>query len=665
MAAAPRYRPGMGTDSGSSSPIHYVITVHGMGEAREYETSHDMANLFGTGAHLGQRGVDGLCEPRRRISLATSEPYRKRWVAFEGIPQPGYEPSPFTGMQAADDDSSQLRFVDCAWSGITREAFRDHGEAPERWATSVLERLEHRKPSAPEWVLRLLGLLRRAILVLRKLLIGKASQVSKVAFDDYLGDVQMYGDVYEVRAEAVGNFHQVMDAVHQEHEFEFGPDGPPPRYTIVAHSLGTVMALDALVDAHRVGQATAPWVGCVQSFVSLGSPIDKFLMIWWYRFRYLNRPDEYRRGDAHSDQVFDKIRHFNYCDEQDPVGHNLDVVSQTATYQKLFHTVEDRVYNRYAVPGLAHLGYFKDSELFAHIHDCAVSGQEPVENQGARDSRILWFSPKVYTRLLLFTYLLVPMLVAVASTFLMILAVTAGSLWSRVVATLAFGGVWLLGRILVDLMTWWRQVQRLKWLPGDATADRVRASRAARFRASLVVCVVALHVLLALAAWGLNGTTIWRNTGTAYWLSLLLPLPLSVLVWQRFLAPRRLPAAANVVPRWSSIDTLSVLSVAGAIAIGCLLAATGLNTGFARWLTSGLDRDVLFSGAVFLANLGAIGLYVRLAMNRSKDVLRMRDEVTRSRPRPSGAGAGGTAARGTAASGAGFCFEDYVGRQSG
>ena len=140
-----------------------------------------------------------------------------------------------------------------------------------------------------------------------------------------------------------------MEKIEREHIKQFTPeninaDGDTryfsqyenqyikPRYTILAHSLGTVMSMDALMYGHlskevyefpgkfsnlpfpgyanqyeKVNEHNPPddsyrwlqqncknylgekWIDNVDTFITLGSPIDKFLTIWWQNYIYLGK----------------------------------------------------------------------------------------------------------------------------------------------------------------------------------------------------------------------------------------------------------------------------------------------------------------------------------------------------------------------------------------
>jgi hypothetical protein len=125
------------------------------------------------------------------------------------------------------------------------------------------------------------------------------------------------------------------------------------------------------------------WRKQVKTFITLGAPIDKFVAMWHQNYQHLGLyikgytipskwllPCEcqYEFPESLSSRT---IRHYNFCDEQDPVGHHLDLTRRTSMYRKIFSTADtarrDVVYRRYAVPGVAHIMYWQDGELFRGI----------------------------------------------------------------------------------------------------------------------------------------------------------------------------------------------------------------------------------------------------------------------------------------------------------
>jgi hypothetical protein len=125
------------------------------------------------------------------------------------------------------------------------------------------------------------------------------------------------------------------------------------------------------------------WKNCVRNFITLGSPIDKYIALWHQNYIHLGlrvkdytTPDrwihEFRSEyDFSSSDGVSKIKHYNFCDEQDPVGQHLDIARKTDVYPLIFEAEDaskrDIVFRRYGFPGLAHNMYWRDGELFRGI----------------------------------------------------------------------------------------------------------------------------------------------------------------------------------------------------------------------------------------------------------------------------------------------------------
>ncbi len=250
---------------------------------------------------------------------------------------------------------------------------------------------------------------------------------------------------------------------------------PKPKFTILAHSLGTIMSLDALMYAHRnrTKRSTldtenfpfpgydddtldTSWIKYVKLFVTLGSPIDKFLLFWPYRYDYLNDTEWIDPALAeHEPYTYGpKIQHINYCDEQDPVGQSLDTLRSTKAYNVLFSAsceggdkyqksrrleqwvrgvqksisdfmkskgIEadgdkdneyDVVYRRSVWPGLAHTSYWKDKHLFKNILEhalCNKSGTKEFPN-------VVHDKPGMYILITLLTYFIIPLVLVTVAT---------------------------------------------------------------------------------------------------------------------------------------------------------------------------------------------------------------------------------------------------------
>ncbi len=189
-------------------------------------------------------------------------------------------------------------------------------------------------------------LLADTLILLEFVMKFRFKELENLIFAKFLGDVQQYGEYRRCRGRAVRRFHEVMEkieAAHNKRESQPDSKGRKARYVIIAHSLGSIMSFDALLYAHacpRVRQShtakwafpgylkidnkvneaedlsrlfklrkraircdqehkelkdlehkfsflNTKWIWRVQSFVTLGSPIDKYLLLWWLNYRYL------------------------------------------------------------------------------------------------------------------------------------------------------------------------------------------------------------------------------------------------------------------------------------------------------------------------------------------------------------------------------------------
>lgn len=462
----------MSNASGSLCPRHYIIVVHGIGEQRHNETTVEVVNRFATA-----RARQTPASPYAGLlpgSLSSLSMRRKGggqgWSEFEGIPvEPGSLSDTFDGTRATRDTSGRnFRFVDMRWADILQSHHGVYGSSTKQWTDSLLARLQ--PPFTPDyvsepWVMPLLKEMKETLLPIQGLLKWYAPAIEKSVFNDVIGDIHLYGDYTRTRGQAVRRFHAQLDQIHLRDYVEWcrferkSKDEPyvPPVYTIIAHSLGSVLSFDALMyafakesireggDRHPSGSLPFPgytereeseheswygllsdlrkpprdtnlpypqenwarfsacyaqfrkWYGIrppatdpprtgdlplllwrdhVKHFITLGSPIDKFLVLWHQNYRHMG-PIHHSAGDAWSgewldDTITHRITHYNLCDEQDPVGHHLDVTRNCSAYNKVFRTdipvtYRDVVFRRYAVPGLAHVQYWKDQDLFRRL----------------------------------------------------------------------------------------------------------------------------------------------------------------------------------------------------------------------------------------------------------------------------------------------------------
>ena len=519
----------------------YVIVVHGIGEQRSNETVLAVVNRFAEARAHDPSGAQ-IWPPGNVLSLGMASGQSGPWLEFEHIPVswPPATQAPFMGERPPESRLGEnLRFVDLHWADLMQKSFKSVGESPEQWTANVIGRLQRKgglgvRQAPPYWAVETLRLLRDTVVLLRKiLLVRDLKEFDDLIFNKFLGDVQLYAEYLKVRGQAVRRFHEVIARIEET--------DPGARYTIVAHSLGTVMSLDALLYAHadlalragltttsvpnlpfpgfleaagsnasgaegwirrlaggkpsgyplgalagatpgeRVAHALAgppskdstgmglspeeasrlafldtSWRERVDAFVTLGSPIDKYLVIWWLNYKYLGSTDWLAEVDH-------KIQHYNYSDEQDPVGHKLDVAASAPAFARVFETKEDRVFNRYAVPGLAHTQYWKDLPLFRWILDRTVDSQPSPPDSDPRvpEQRVPepeWFNEAIYKKVLAYSYKVVPLAVVGLDFAAFTWAWYSNSWHSCAIATFLFVAICLIGRHLIDLCVWWRRI---------------------------------------------------------------------------------------------------------------------------------------------------------------------------------------------------------------
>lgn len=291
----------------------------------------------------------------------------------------------------------------------------------------------------PEWASRLLKMLIYTALPVKRILSFYKPLVADLIFNSFLGDVHLYGDYPRTRGQAVRRFHVILDEIvirdfikWYKVDYQRMPTYHPPKFTVIAHSLGSIMSFDALVysrakeevrkgeaqrcpslpfpgyaepskdeeetwnrimkqlkklkkeDEERVKNHNCPrisqesqanleeiklldylcdsqgttfkkfpplmWRNYVKIFVTLGSPIDKFHVLWYQNYLHMGLDRPQSPGDSLKKKEFQEkfaswfdcewlddsskseIVHYNLCDEQDPVGHHLDVAKSSKVY---------------------------------------------------------------------------------------------------------------------------------------------------------------------------------------------------------------------------------------------------------------------------------------------------------------------------------------------
>jgi len=658
--------------------VTYVVVVHGIGEQRKNECVINVVNRFAEARRRAgpddNRDVLTLGKASSQTGFSKVPATEQPWLEFDQIPaSPAGDPvrEPFLG-EPAKNPGENLRFVDVCWSDVMHDSIEHVGQDVDLWAKGLLGRLLRKHKAAetaagkaeteeeaqaaeaakvPLWIRRVLYLLADTLLLVRFAMSFRFKEMKELVFVKFLGDIQLYGEYDRCRGQAVRRFHELMAKVEAKHEESEQKRETPreARYAVIAHSLGSIMSLDALLYAsakphvrrgdddawkfrgylrdddesdesgdlaklNRLRQKSrrtngvlsaeenrdlhaldrkftfldTRWIHRVRSFVTLGSPIDKYLTIWWLNYQYLLK-DAGRLQSRKSP----RIAHFNYCDEADPVGNKLDVVQQTPVYDSVFRGCEDVVFNRYSTPGAAHNKYWTDQRLFRWILYWAVDKDE--SNVGKPPKRPRWFRPKTYWLLLFWLYSLIPLIVLLGTYGSLSLAFLADGWRTAAVAAAAFSFMAYSGSRLVDLSIWWRQIQRKKsrafWEDGQPSEEE-RSSRKWAGRTFWGLAFAAPIGCVALAGWTAREFTsrVAEARGASLWhapfppcssegCSARLLVVLAVLAAVGLLVASRRRAAAYRVPAHdpkyrTKVETASLLAGAVATTVLALLFAS-------------------------------------------------------------------------------------------
>ena len=387
-----------------------IVVVHGIGDQDRYATVRSAATRFANSKALLSSG-------------------QERPVA----PQPlGYfhsEVRSITSVRPLDDaarlqgtDLASIGFAEVYWADIPREAVNDGHtlEETKAWAYTVVARAKglydraHRDPEQhrivpPDFALagEVLEEIIETVYVLENLtfLAQKAGVLTlnlRKVLEDYVGDVQLVAEFRDYSTDIVGRFHRAMESVYAQQE-KLG--NREVRLHIVAHSEGTVVSFLGMLHAmsqHRLSPADPPrqpeakieklqgprpfpsWLSQVRGFMTIGSPIDKHLLLWPGLWENL----EPKRCNAHVPAG--QIRWRNYYDYGDPVGFKLDTARlwlqqkgcksfQFCGCPKCKHDIG---FARYMLPGEAHNEYWNDPAVFEDFIAEAIRPVSPRRPPG-------------------------------------------------------------------------------------------------------------------------------------------------------------------------------------------------------------------------------------------------------------------------------------------
>lgn len=375
-----------------------VIAIHGIGSQRRSDTIRAVARRFGS---------------------RSKPPLPVMPLGFFQIGKVGevHVSRLDTSDKSDDDPLSHIGFAEVFWADIPRKVVKEDDtlEETKAWGTSVMSRAQaaylHKVKDpqlTPQDFALAAGVIEEiveAITVMENLL-AVAEKAGIFKFDlaplmrDYIGDVQIVTEFKFYRDQIVYRFHSAMARIVQRFH-EMYPDGTPDIY-IVAHSEGTVISFLGLLQALSCPSVVDPddpkktintnWIQYVRGFMTIGSPIDKHIVLWpniWTEWKLESHEDEngavvFSEDDAKEHpKLKQRIKWRNYYDFGDPIGFKLETAVEYLKSKKCeafeFVTKDhDFGFSRYWLPGKAHNDYWGDTEVFGHFIDDVVIPGPPA-----------------------------------------------------------------------------------------------------------------------------------------------------------------------------------------------------------------------------------------------------------------------------------------------
>lgn len=376
----------------SSPPLaKIIVAIHGIGSQRRSDTIRSVARRFG----------ERLAPPLPAIPLGHFHLGAAGDVRVSRLDAPPQSPL------------EQIGFAEVFWADIPQQVVKadDTLDETKAWGTSVVSRAQamysfkvagQRQLNSQDFALgtAVIEEIVETVDVLENLL-TVTEKMGIFKFDlgpllrDYIGDVQLVTDFRYYRKKIVARFHSAMAQVVDRYQQEY-PGASLPEIYIVAHSEGTVVSFLGLLEALSGGQISDPdtgkeipsgWIGCVRGYMTIGSPIDKHLLLWP---RIWDGLDLESRLDAKGQVLFGaegkerlclpgRIAWRNYYDYGDPIGFKLDTtvefLAQSGCKAFDFESDDRRDdfgFSRYMLPGKAHNDYWDDEVVFQHFIDDVV-----------------------------------------------------------------------------------------------------------------------------------------------------------------------------------------------------------------------------------------------------------------------------------------------------
>lgn len=237
---------------------------------------------------------------------------------------------------------------------------------------------------------------------------------------DYLGDVQLWSTYeetdskYKTRKEILKRGTDMLRHVLSDNQCD--------RVVVIAHSLGTAIAMDSLLNVGRYNRArhlAAPMKGPLpleklDHFVTMGSPIDKihyFFESHLGRYHRYNRVVDEVRGDIGT-APFSRINplphvHWvNFWDKGDIISSSLE----TPTNSRNAAVRVDNIHVSslwFPLPGASHSAYFSNQCVLEKLYGIIFKGygsfsRNPKTRKMGKDYEELFLGPGTFSRTTVF-----------------------------------------------------------------------------------------------------------------------------------------------------------------------------------------------------------------------------------------------------------------------
>ena len=366
-----------------------VVAIHGIGSQLRSDTIRSVARRFGDRSSpplpvmpLGYFNIGSTASVR--VSRLDADP---------------------------NDPLARIGFAEIFWADIPEQVVKanDTLEETRAWGRTVVSRAEgeYRK-NVPDGYLKpqdfqlgigvideiveTIGVLDNLLLIFAKMGLFKFELAPLLR--DYVGDVQLVTDFPFYRKKIVYRFHSALAQILAT--FNKLYPGHSPEIYIVAHSEGTVISFIGLLEALSGRSVTDPddtsanpaavddsWIRCVRGYMTIGSPIDKHIVLWPALWTDLDLRSELEGSSvvfgppgAERLRLGQQIKWRNYYDYGDPIGFQLDTAVELLREHGCrafdFQAKDDLGFSRYWLPGKAHNDYWHDAEVFGHFIEDVV-----------------------------------------------------------------------------------------------------------------------------------------------------------------------------------------------------------------------------------------------------------------------------------------------------